>query len=459
MQYLFFVKYLKGFKNSRLAVKNHSFLITGIYCCLFAIVPFGSALSQQKLSVTEAIEIALKNNLDIALSKNDETIAEVQNNWGNAGRLPTVSGQAGYTFSSNSLDQRLSNGTNIKRAGASFQSENASVTAQWRIFNGFRVTAAKKRLEVLEEIGNLGVKEQANQTVYNVISAYLNVLRFEAQIAATKEAMLLVEERVKLAENRFNIGTSGKSDFLQATVDYNQAKNSVLQSETAILQSKTLLNNLLVRNPDEAFTLTDTVPPLQLPNRAGILESIDTMNPSLLIAKSQQLVLMQQAREINAQRLPTLSLQAGAGLNNSINSAGFTLRNTTYGPTAGLTLAVPIYQGGVVKQQLKVNQIMQQSQDLQVQQLKNNLLTSLANAFNNYEFAQQALVLEKENLVAVKENNFIAMERFRKGSITTVELRQTQFNLIESNARKINAEYDMLQAQADVFLIMGKLVD
>jgi len=53
----------------------------------------------------------------------------------------------------------------------------------------------------------------------------------------------------------------------------------------------------------------------------------------------------------------------------------------------------------------------------------------------------------------------IAMERFRKASITSVELRQTQVNLIESQTRMINARYQMKQAEADVMLVMGKLVE
>jgi outer membrane protein TolC len=170
-------------------------------------------------------------------------------------------------------------------------------------------------------------------------------------------------------------------------------------------------------------------------------------------------VLYQQQREINANRLPTVTLNAGAGLNNSVNSAGFTLRNTTYGPNAGIQLAVPIFQGGVVKQNLKVNAVQQKSQQVQIESLRNDLMTALAAAYNNYNNAKKLYDLELQTLEVVKENNVIAMERFRKASITSVELRQTQINLIESQTRMINARYQMKQAEADVMLVMGKLVE
>jgi outer membrane protein TolC len=135
------------------------------------------------------------------------------------------------------------------------------------------------------------------------------------------------------------------------------------------------------------------------------------------------------------------------------------LRNTTYGPNAGVQLAVPIFQGNVVKQNLKVNEVFQKSQQVQIENIRNDLMSALARAYNNFNNAQRQFKLENENLELVKENNLIAMERFKKASITSVEFRQTQLDLIESQTRMINARYDMKQAEADVLLIMGKLVE
>ncbi len=419
----------------------------------------GSAHGQHKLTLNDAIQWALEKNFNLAIARNDEEVSELQNNWGNAGRLPNVSGQAGYNVSNNNLDQRLANGTNIKRSGATFQSQNVSVNVQWRVFNGFRVLAAKERLDEQQRIANLGVRQQANLVVYDVITAYLNILRFQAQKIANQEILLLVEERMVLAENRFRIGVAGKSDYLLAITDFNAAKTNIISIENNIAQEKVRLNNFMARNPMDTLVIEDTVTNVKFGNVGSILAAMDTMNPSLLIARTQMNVLYQQRREINALRLPTLTLNTGAGLNNAVNSAGFTLRNTTYGPNAGVQLAVPIFQGNVIKQNLKVNEVYQKTQKVQIESLRNDLMTAVAAAYNNYNNAQRQYELEHENLEVVKENNLIAMERFKKASITAVEFRQTQINLIESQTRMINARYNMKQAEADVLLIMGKLVE
>lgn len=408
--------------------------------------------------LNDAIKQALENNYDVQIAKNDQSIADIQNNWGNAGRLPTVAATGGYNISNSNVFQKLNTGVEIERKGATLQSENAGITAQWRIFNGFRVTAAKRRLEEQEIISNLGVKQQANETVYNVIVGYLNLMRLQLERKALQETIALFQERMTLAQNRFTIGVAAKSDWLQAQVDFNEQQNSLLQNELDTKAAITNLNNLMARNADDNYMVTDTIERVNLPSRSNIIQVLDTLNPQLLIAKRNQLVLVQLSKEINAQRLPTLSLNTGVNLNNSNNSAGQLLRNTNYGPAAGLSLAVPIYSAGLVKQQLKVNSVQQKTQQVIYDQIKNDLQTSLANAFNSNENAQKKYALEMETLEVVKENNMIAMERFRKGSITTVELRQTQLNFIESQTRMINAMYQMKQAEADILLIMGRLV-
>lgn len=411
------------------------------------------------LTLEEAINIALTQNFDLKIARNNEEIAEEEDNWGNAGRLPIVNANANASLSSNSFRQKLANGTEFNRDGARFQNENASVVATWRIYNGGAILAAKDRLEEQVKISNLQFRLQANQVVYEVITAYLNILRLERQKEATLEAIKLFEERMILAENRFNIGVAGKSDFLQAATDLNFQKSLIIQIENNIGLSKTLLNNRLARNPDEPFDVSFELEEVILPPMEELRASLDTLNPELLINKSQAVVLMKQYKEINAQRIPILAINTGGNFNSSQNQAGFITQNTSFGPNVNLGLAIPIFQGGVIKQQLRVNKVLQNTQDITFKAIQNDLLTSLSNAYITYYNAQKTYELERGNLDVIQENNEIAMERFKKASITQVEFRQTQVDLIECQTRMINARYLMKQTEADILVIMGKLVE
>lgn len=438
------------------------FLLVTLFTCL-ALLSDTSIQAQadtnKVLTLEEAILIALGQNFDLKIAKNNEAIAQEENNWGNAGRLPNVNATANYSVTNNSVRQKLANGNEFNQDGARFQNENAGVVAQWRIYNGGAVLAAKKRLNEQEKITNLQFRLQANQVVYEVITAYLNILRFEKQKEANLEAIKLFEERMVLAENRFNIGVAGKSDFLQAATDLNFQKSLVIQIENNIGLTKAQLNNRLARNPNEPFEVSFELDDINLPPMAEMQASLDTLNPALLINKSQAVVLVNQYKEINALRLPTLGVNAAGNFNSSQNEAGFLKQNTLFGPNVSAGLAIPIFQGGVIKQRLRVNKVQQNTQDITFLSIKNDLLTSLNNAYITYQNAKRTYDLELENLGVIKENNEIAMERFKKASITQVEFRQTQVDLIESQTRMINARYLMKQAEADILVIMGKLVE
>ena len=418
-----------------------------------------SVSAQPTLTLDDAIKQALQNSYDIQVSKNDAEIAAISNSWALAGRLPTVNANVGYTYSLTNLQQNLSNGTIIKRNGATNRNLNANISGAWRIFNGYRVVNAKHRLEEEQIISELNLRQQSNQTVFNVITNYYNIARLQQQIAALKETIVLFEERVKLSKARFEIGTSAKNDWLQSQVDLNDQRNTIMEIENSILAAKTTLNNLLSRNPSIAFTVSDSVEAVLLPPKNIVLQNIDSLNPQILSAQKSESALMYQYKEIKSQLYPTVSLIAGTNFFRSNNSAGFTLLNQTYGPQAGFTVAIPLFQGGIVKRQLQVNDLQLKTQKTQTENLRNTLQTTLVNAYNEYDNAKRQYTLQQENLALIKENSFIAMERFRRAAITLVDLRQVQLSLVATQTNLINALYVMKMDEVALQFLTGSLVN
>ena len=417
------------------------------------------SVAQPVLTLDEAIKQAMQNSYDIEVAKNDAEIATINNNWALAGRLPTVNANVGYTYSLTNLQQNLTNGTTIKRNGATNRNLNASVLGSWRIFNGYRVVYAKHRLETQQSIGELNLRQQGNQTVFNVITNYYNIARLQQQLSALKETIVLFEERVKLSRARFEIGTAAKNDYLQSQVDLNDQRNTIIQLENSILLSKTTLNNLLSRNPDVTFAVNDSAEAVTLPAKNIALQNIDSLNPQILAAKRQEIVIMDLYKEIKSQLYPVVSLNAGANFGRSNNSAGFTLLNQNYGPQAGFTVTLPLFQGGIVKRQLQVNDIQLKTQKTQIENLRNGLQTTLVNAYNEYDNAKRQYALQQENLALIKENSNIAMERFRRAAITLVDLRQVQLSLVATNTNLINALYTMKIDEVALQFLTGSLVN
>ena len=424
--------------------------------CLF----WGTVISAQDSSITarEAVDIALQNNLRIQIAKSDQDIARINNNWGNAGKWPTVAANIGNTFSLQNLNQTLANGTEINRNGATTNATNANLVASWRIYNGMRVRATKERFEELEKVSDIQLKQQITQVTYDVLIAYYNIVRLNLQVKATDAIIELSKERQKIAETRFNVGSAAKTDMLQASIDLNTVNANLQNIFRQIETSKTLLNNLLKRAPDAPIAVADSAFDIRLINLEEYKSRIETGNFEMLLAQRDRAILMQDRKIINSQRLPILSLNSVTSYNRSKATGGFFLTNQTYGPNIGLNMTIPIYNSNIFKTQLRVNEAQQKQQQLVTDQLRMDLHRDLQIAYQEYENAITVAEIEKANVKLAEENNFISTERFKNLQSNSIELRQAQESLSQTQDRYINARFRAVVAATTIQLIAGEVV-
>ena len=421
---------------------------------------FGLCLQAQEDSLYtawEVMDIALQNNLRIQIAKSDADIARINNNWGNAGRWPIIVANAANTEALSSINQKLSNGNEIQSSGVTNNVLNANINAQWRLYSGMRVKATKERFEELEKRSDIVVKQEIAALGYDVLNVYYLLIRLHQQVNATSGIIGLSEERLKIAETRFNVGSAAKTDMLQAAIDLNAQKVTLENLNRQIRQTKAILNTLLKRSPESPIDAADSTYSIQLISLGEYRSKIDTQNYQLLIAQRERAILVQDRKIINAQRLPILSLNSVTNFNRNVSSAGFFLTNTSYGPNIGLGLSIPIFNSNIVKTQLRVNEVQQKQQVLQTDLLRTEIQRDLQVAFTEYENALKVSEIERNNVKLAEENNFIATERFRKLQSNSIELRQAQVSLIDAQDRYINAQYRAKLAASTIQFLAGEV--
>jgi len=422
------------------------------------LLPAWTQAQDSLLSAREAVDIALQNNLRIQIAKDDQDIARINNNWGNAGKWPVVTAGIGNTESLTNLDQVLANGSEIKRNGVTNNIFSANFSANWRLYNGMRVRATKERFEELERMSDVQLKQEVTRLTYDVLIAYYNIVRLNLQVRATGAIFDLAKERERIAETRFNVGSAAKTDLLQAQIDVNSQRANLTNLEQQIRVGKSVLNTLLKRdaaNPLEVRDTTFDLPPVDFEKLRGASQS---GNPQLLMAQRERALLLQDRRIINSQRLPVLTLGSVTSFNRNQATGGFFLTNQNYGPNLGLNLAIPIFNGNITRTQLKVNEIQQQQQDKRVELLKTEIGRDLQIAYDEFRNARSISDLERENVRLAKENNFISTERFRKLQSNSIELRQAQLSLSEAQDRYINAAFRAKVAASTLQLLAGEVV-
>ena len=408
-------------------------------------------------SASDAIGIAVKENLDIQIAQNEVEIAKINNNWGNAGIFPTIIAQATNTEAVSNLNQKLNNGNSIQRNNVSNNSLNANLSLSWRIYNGMRIRATKERFDIIEKMGNIAFKQQIDQVIFDVLSVYYNLVRLNKQVNSTIAIIDFSKERVKIAETRFNVGSGTKTDMLQAKIDLNAQEVSLQNIFRQIAATKASLNNLLKRDPSQPIYAKEEQFRIPTINLEEVYKKIDEQNFQMLMSQQTKLNLTNDRKIIYSQKLPTLTLNSAAFLNRTISTAGLFLTNQTYGPNVGLTVGVPIFQGNVNKTQLRVNTAQQKQQQLEIEALRARIQRDLFIAYQEYQNAIEAAKIEESNVKLAEENNKISTERFRKLQSNSIELRQAQLSLNEAQDRYINAQYRAHIAATSILFIIGEI--
>ncbi|MEO6813794.1 MAG: TolC family protein [Ginsengibacter sp.] len=428
-----------------------------LFSCFIFTLP--SYAQDSLLLVQDAVKFAIKNNFGIIISKNEIEIGSINNNWANAGAVPVISATANKAVGVNNLQQKLSNGTVTEKNGSSTQNFNAGIAVNWRVFDGFKMFATKEKLEELERNGEYAFRKTLNETVYNVVISYYNIVTLKEQLKATQEQIALYDDRFFLARRRFEIGTGAKYEVLEAQVDLNEQRSNLLSLQNSIAIAKSSLNNLIGKKPDTSYSVIDTIIVQPLPLYEDAQNKIASQNPDILLANSSLAILIQTRKEINADRLPVISLNGFYNFVRNRNGAGFTLLNQTYGPSGSIGISVPLFNGGLVKKQVQITDIQIKNQNISISQTKNDLETTLNNSYINYSNALKAIDLEKNNLILATENIMIARERYRMLNITSVELRQIQISYNAVKNRLYNALYQAKVAEAGIALLMGDIAN
>ena len=428
-----------------------------IFSVIFFLFFYSNLFSQDSITVEQAIRYAVDHNYGVIISRNEIEIGAINNNWANAGAYPTISGTASKTIGSSNVLQKLNSGSDIKRNGSISQNLNAGLNVNWVVFNGFKMLATKKRLEELERNGEYAFKKNLNETIYNVISAYYNIVKLKEQYKATEEQIQLYSDRLKIADLKYQIGSGAKYELLQAQVDLNEQRSNLLTVQNSINLAKTQLTNLMGKTADTAYKVADSIVVNDLPPAATVQSKIDAQNPDILLANSNLAVLIQTRKETSADRLPVVTVNGNYNFVRSSNGAGLTLYNQSYGPSASIGVAVPIFNGGLIRRQLRVQDIQIKDQRFTIDQTKNDVQTALTNAYINYQNALNIIDLERSNLALAAENIYIATQRFRELNITSVELRQVQLSYYTAETALYNALYQAKLAEAEIGLLTGEL--
>jgi outer membrane protein len=424
---------------------------------LMFVADFSIAQSSM-MTIDHAVELALKNNYDILIAKNNSSEASNNNTLGNSGMLPVVSLNASESSASNDTKQEFSSGLSVDKKGVKSENITTGAYLSWTIFDGLKMFATRERLKELEGMGMIDIKVQVENTMVKVISAYYNIVMQKQMINGLKASMAVSEERLKIAQKKFDVGTASKVDVLQAKLDFNAQKSALMKENTLLADYKEDLNQLLVQPVEQDFEVTDSIPLMNEYKYEDLKNSIEGKNSDLLFAQKNVDISRYMIKEAKSTFYPKLNLNVNYIFSRAQNQAGFALLNQNLGFNYGFTASWTIFNGFNNANNIKNLKLNLENSNFEYQSLKAQTQLSLLKIFKRYQDDIAILQLEDENNKLAKENLDIALERFKVGESNSIELKTAQQSFEDALNRLSDARFSAKVSETQLLKLTGGIV-
>lgn len=416
----------------------------------------GETCDAQTLTLEEAIDIALKNSLDLQILKNNVEIANTNNHIGVAGGLPVVTAGATDNESVTNVNQKQYNGDVIRRNAAVGNNLSANVTGSILLYNGSRVVATKNRLEQIESQSEQFLNAQVQNTLAAVMTGYYDIVRQQAYVKTLNQSIEVAQKRLEIVKTQQNVGLANNADLYQSQLDLNTLIQNRESQLLIVQQAKTDLLTLLSLRPDSAISVEDTIIVDRSLTLGDVLNNIGK-NAEIMAANDEIKINEFIVKETAAQRYPTVRATAGYNFTRNQTSAGNILLNQSRGPVAGVTLSVPIYNGSVFKRQQKVAEINVKNATLQKDILIRDFTGGAVKSFQAYQATLLQIDSQQKNVELAQKLLDLALLRYQYRQATILEVRQAQESFESASYTLTNLNFAGKSSEIEIKRVMNQI--
>jgi outer membrane protein len=413
----------------------------------------------QELTLEQAITIALQNNHNIQIQKNQIEIAKNQATIGNADLLPKVDISGNYSVSQSKTDiQFVTDPAPQKGLESESKSSGLSANLSYTLFDGFGNIRTYQKLQEQEELAEVQTRLNIESTLMQVINGYFEVLRNQTQLEIVKNTLSISKDRLARLEGSYKYGSGNKIDILNAEVDFNTDSANFLNTKQALENAKYNLNYLLGRDIETNFEVVSSTINDGSINYESVKSKAISNNANILLSQTN-LSISELDKKINQSRyMPIVAGSLRYGYSGVESTPSVVLSNKSLGLTGALTLTWNLFDGNKKRIALQNAKISMDNNELLRQQAVLSIDKELANYYGLYENNKSLVNLETQNLEVANLNLQRSKELFQQGQITNVDFRQAQLNLLNTQSRLNNAVYAVKITEYEIKRLAGELI-
>ncbi|MFZ4465317.1 MAG: TolC family protein, partial [Bacteroidales bacterium] len=314
---------------------------------------------------------------------------------------------------------------------------------------GFKITATKEKLSRLQNLSEIQLNQQIQNTIADIMITYFDIIRQQNYLKIIQNSLDVSKQKLDIINVKKNVGMSDAVEILQAQSDVNSAEQLLALQKLVIEQNKSDLLLLINSKKQRQFSVTDTIVIDQSLQLDSIINYLNR-NPQYLSAEQKILIDEQIVKEISSQRYPSIKLNAGYDFFQANINKGAMTMNQNYGPTAGVNMQIPIFNGNIYKTQKDVAKINVNNSKLEMESLQNSLTTQAIKTYRTYSTTLQQIESQRKNFEMTKQLVDVVMQQFHVSHATILDVRAAQTSFENAAYLLVNLLYSAKVAEIEL---------
>jgi outer membrane protein TolC len=407
------------------------------------------------LTLSQTIEAVIAHYPSIDAAQAAVDAARARTVQSNASRLPQVSGQAGYTYTS--LRPYVAISIPGLPAGAIYENVQDSYAVNVMARQLLTDFGRTDKLVDMARSGQIAAQDALEQVRhqlgYQAIQSFYGVLLLRSSAAVAREEIASLEEALRIAEKKFDAGSATKFDVLTTQVRLANARNHLTDTVSSLEKQENGLRQLLGRDfgtPIEIVGDLDAEVPA-ISESAAISDGL-LNRPEMRVARDNEQTARLQLDAADRGNRPTLAAQVAGGLENGVVPNLYDNRGYL---TAGVSLEVPIFTGKRIMGERMEAGAGVRSAQARERELSETITTEVADAYSDFNAARSRLSSADTLVGQATEALALAKSRYSNGVITNFELLDAQSSLRAAELSRLQARYDCVLARQSVARAAG----
>ena len=449
---------------------------------------FQKSVAQEVITVQQAIEKTLANNLQIKQSQLNESLSEENVRQSKNALLPTLNGNGGYNINFGRSVDPSTNQFNSQK----FSSFNGGISTGVDLFQGFQKIKQIRQNKLLLDVDKTNTEKVKNDLILQVVTSYLQILYNKDFLTAAQQQLAVAQQQLRREQELLDVGNKTLADLSQAKSQVATAELNVTNATNDLTISYITLAQLMDIPSSTVYAVSAPVlesfnKPNTNYNPEEVYNSAVKLFPDIKLAALRAEASKAGISVAKGSYFPTLSFGAGLSTNyssgrdrvldviqngfreigrtqngnESVLTPDFTTLTETYrfndqlrdnfGQYVGVSLRIPIFNGFAVRstvRRAKINYLQNQNEQ---QLAENNLNKVIYQAVADLKAAESRFSSTTNTFQAQKDAYNVIDQRYEVGLVNSLD-----YNTAQTNLNK--AEIDMIQAKYDL-LFRAKLID